>query len=334
MPWVVTPKQLQGRSEFYHQFGTLLAAGVPLLQALETLRRTASSKSNSEPIHRAILVVNQGYNLTEALIQSHRRIPSFDIALIAAGEKSGRLEQCLKLLAEFYRMSALLARQVWSQCLYPAVLVHTAIFLAPITVLVVKGDVWGYLASVLAALVPVYGVVLFLVWIFQGSHRERWQRILEKLFDIIPFFGPARRDLSISRLALSLEALINAGVPVLQSWPIASLASGSHRLREAATAWLPQAEHHGIPPGELLLNRREYPDMFSSLYLTGEKSGSLDESLRRLHTHYLEEGVRKMKLAAEWAPRILYFGIMIVIAFRVVRFYSDYFGQINKAMGP
>ena len=37
MPFIVTPRHLALRAELYHQIGVLLAAGLPLIKALETL---------------------------------------------------------------------------------------------------------------------------------------------------------------------------------------------------------------------------------------------------------------------------------------------------------
>jgi len=126
--------------------------------------------------------------------------------------------------------------------------------------------------------------------------------------------------------------LLNAGVPVFEAWRVASIASGSFRLRQSALIWIERAEERGLSPGELLPKEPVYPELFSGLYRTGEMSGSLDNSLRRLYAHYLEEGMRKMKLAADWGPKLLYFGIALWVAFRVVSFYSTMFGNYQKVL--
>lgn len=334
MALVATPKLLQGRSEFYHQFGVLLQAGIPLIQALETLRRSLPAGEMTRRIPHLLHGVKQGLNLTESFLGTGAIVPSFDIALLAAGERSGRLDQCLKLLGEFYRSSADWTRKVWGQCVYPFVIVHVGIFLGPITTLIIKGDVAGYLTSVLTLLVPCYAVVLLIAWALQGDHRGAVRRNLERVFDRVPLFGAARRNLALSRLSLSLEALISAGVTILDAWPVAARASGATRLVESTAAWIPEATTSGLSPGELLPRQSDFPEMFTSLYRTGETTGSLDETLRRLHAYYLEEGLRQMKLVAEWMPRLVYFGIAIWVAFRVVSFYSSYFEQIGKVLEP
>lgn len=73
--------------------------------------------------------------------------------------------------------------------------------------------------------------------------------------------------------------------------------------------------------------------MFSSQYATGEVSGKLDETLRLMQRFYQEEGSRKLHALAQWTPRLVYLFIMLMIAYRVVRFWMDYFNQISAAGG-
>ncbi len=69
--------------------------------------------------------------------------------------------------------------------------------------------------------------------------------------------------------------------------------------------------------------------MFANLYASGEVSGKLDETLRRLYAHYQEEGARKLHAFAQWTPRLVYLLVAGVIAYKVITFYLGYFQQIN-----
>ena len=70
-----------------------------------------------------------------------------------------------------------------------------------------------------------------------------------------------------------------------------------------------------------------FPDIFANLYHTGEISGQLDDTLRRLHALYQDSASRKLRLVAEWTTRIVYLCIAGMIAFQVVSFYVGYFGR-------
>jgi type II secretory pathway component PulF len=73
--------------------------------------------------------------------------------------------------------------------------------------------------------------------------------------------------------------------------------------------------------------------LFAHLYQTGEVSGQLDETLGRLHHHYQEEGTRRLHLFAQWLPRIVYFIVLIAIAYQIVNFWTGYYGGIFEQFG-
>jgi hypothetical protein len=91
MSFIVTPKQFAQRAEFYHQLAQLTSAGIGVLSALEQLKHNPPARSYREPIQRLLAELVQGRTLTGSLQQLDAWLPEFDIALIDAGERSGRL---------------------------------------------------------------------------------------------------------------------------------------------------------------------------------------------------------------------------------------------------
>jgi type II secretory pathway component PulF len=76
---------------------------------------------------------------------------------------------------------------------------------------------------------------------------------------------------------------------------------------------------------------RAFPEIFANQYASGEVSGKLDEVLQRLHRYYQDDGSRKLHAVAAWAPRVFYFAVVLMVAYRVLKFYSGYFKQIMDA---
>src|SRR5260221_5203263 len=131
MSLILTPSQLSRRSEFYHQLNQLMGAGLGIVRALEQLQRNPPDRSYREPIRQLLQRISQGYTLTESLRGLGSWLPAFDLALIQAGEHSGRLESCLGLLADYYNDRARIARQLIADLAYPVGLCHFAIFIFP-----------------------------------------------------------------------------------------------------------------------------------------------------------------------------------------------------------
>ena len=334
MAIIVTPKQLALRAELYHQLGSMLVAGLPLHKAIDTLRRNPPSRAFREPLAQLLAHLEQGESFTHSLRKIGGWVPSFDIALLEAGENSGRLDVCFKQLAGYYEERAVLVRSVMTDLAYPLFILHFAVFIGPFPKLFMSGNLLAYAVEILGALAPLYLAAALLIFACQGKHGEMWRALIEKIGGYVPILGTARRCLALGRLAAALEALINAGLSIINAWELAATASGSPALRHAVLQWRPGLERGGKTPSEQLSACSEFPELFANLYHSGEVSGKLDETLRRLHLLYQEEGSRKLKILAKWFPILAYLAIMLSIAYRVVSFYAGYFNEINKVIDP
>lgn len=331
MPLTVTPGQLVRRSELYHQLGQLTAAGLGLTRALEQIHRAPPSRSFRAPIRHVLADIAAGFTFSESVRRAGGWLPDFDIALLEAGERSGRLDACFRMLADYYADRARLARQMIADLAYPAFLLHFAVFILPFAQFFITGDWISYLMKTFGILIPIYAVVALLIYAAQGGHGEIWRSVVERVVRLIPILGRARRELALSRLAMALEALISAGVSIVEAWDLAATVSGSPALRRTVHGWRPDVLA-GQTPAEAVNASGKFPDLFANQYATGEISGKLDEVLRRLHVYYQEEGTRKTRAVAQWTPRIAYLIIALAIAYQIIKFWSGYFQQIRNVM--
>ncbi len=332
MSFLVTPRQHSQRAELYQQLSQLTAAGIGLPQAIEIQHRSPPARSFRGPLSIVMRRLTEGATFNEALSSTGRWLPAFDAALLHAGEQSGRLPACFTLLAGQYERNAALLQKGISSLIYPALLLHLAVFISPLPEFVRTWNLATYLARTLGVLLPIYGIVAVLISAMQGRHGERWRSVVEALLQGVPLLGKARRNLSLARLASALEALITAGVNIIEAWELAATASGSPALHRAALRWKPDLLS-GMTPAEALSNSREFPELFANLYRTGEVTGSLDDTLRRLHTLYQSEGERQLAAVAEWTPKLIYFGVILFAAWQVIGFYLGYFSrQIDRAI--
>jgi type II secretory pathway component PulF len=332
MSLIITPRQFSQRAEFYHQLAQLTGAGIGIPAALEHLRHNPPARSYRQPIADLLDRVSQGYTLNESFRGLGSWLPEFDIALLQAGEHSGRLDSCFRLLGDYYTDRARLARQVLGDLAYPAFLFHFAVFVLPFAQFFKTGDWVVYLAQTVGVLLPLYALVLAVIYAAQSKHGETWRGWMESLFRAVPVLGKARHELALARLASALEALLSAGVTIVEAWELAAGASGSPALRRTVLGWRPLLDA-GQTPAEVVRNSPRFPSLFANQYATGEVSGKLDDTLAGLHRYYQDEGSRKLHALARWTPRAIYLGVMLMIAYRVVHFWADYFNQISAAGG-
>jgi len=332
MALIVTPGQFSQRAEFYHQLGQLTSAGLGLVRALEQLKRNPPARSYRQPIQRLLDELASGFTLTESLQRLGNWLPAFDIALAQAGEQSGRLDACFRLLADYYTDRARMARQMIADLAYPVFLFHFAIFIFPFAQFFTSGNWMVYLGRTLGLLVPIYALVGLMIYAAQSRHGESWRAWVESVLRPVPVLGTARHYLALSRLAAALEALISAGVTIIEAWEMAASASGSPALRRVVLGWRPLVSG-GRTPAEAVSASPGFPELFANQYTSGEISGKLDETLRRLHQYYQDEGSRKLHALAQWTPRAVYLFVALMIAYNVVNFWTGYFKQVRDAGG-
>jgi len=333
MPIILTPGQFNHRAELYHQLAQLTSAGIGVVPALEQIRRNPPAASFRAPIQHFLDELANGRTLSESL-QHGGWLPVFDIALIDAGERSGRLDASFRLLADYYNDRARVTKLVISQLIYPVGLVHFAVLVFVVVLPFAYSQfnaslVWLFVKAALV-LAPLYGFVALMIYALQSKHGEQWRARIESLLRAVPILGTARHYLALSRLAAALEALINAGVNIVDAWNLAATASGSPAFRRAVATWKPQLAA-GRTPAELVQTCRLFPETFTNLYASGEISGKLDETLRRLYTYYQEEGTFKLQAFATWVPRLIYFLVVLFIAYFIIQFWLGYFNQISNA---
>ena len=332
MPLIFTPRELTRRAHFYQQFGQLTAAGVTVVQALEMLQRNPPAQSFREPISQLLAQISQGATVADALRSLGTWMPAFDIALIQAGEQSGRIDAVCKLLAQFYEDRAKMLSQMLTDLAYPVFVLHFAIFLFPTIALFAQGGtMFHYCLKTFGVLLLLYTTTFLAIYFSQGQRGTALRSSLETFLHRVPMLGTARQSLALARLAAALDALTNAGVTIVEAWQLAAAASGSPAIQRTVLSWKPLLTD-GQTPAELVKGSALFPDLFGNLYYTGEVSGQLDESLKRLQTYYQEDGSRKSHLLAQIFARLLYFAVAGFVAYKVINFYLGDLNQLKQVL--
>jgi len=333
MAFLFTPGQLARRAEFYLQLSRYISAGINVTAALDQLVKHPPARSFREPLRRALHYLTEGNSFTESLQAGGEWLPEFDLALLRAGEQSGRLDQCLRMLSDYYTERTRMARQMTSGLMYPVFLFHFAVFILPFPQLFLTWNFQAYLLQVSLALIPVYVIVGVIVYMAQSGRGQSWRAMLEVFLRPVPVLGPARRSLALSRLCAALEALLSAGITIIEAWEMAAKASGSPGIQRTVESWKPELRE-GRTPAEMVSSApHQFPELFASQYHSGEISGTLEEALRALHRYYQAEGSQNLYLLSVWVPRLVYLGLVFAIGGLILSVGIKYINKIMSAGG-
>lgn len=88
-------------ARFTRTLGTLLAAGVPILDALDICARTSGNRVVQAAILRAKEKISEGHDMAGPLAES-RVFPTMVVQMIGVGEQTGAMDQMLQKIADFY----------------------------------------------------------------------------------------------------------------------------------------------------------------------------------------------------------------------------------------
>lgn len=90
-------------ARFSRTFGTLIQAGVPMLNALEVVKDTAGNAVVSAAVQKIHEEVRQGGTISKPMSRD-KLFPPMVTQMVAVGEETGKLDDMLSKIADFYDM--------------------------------------------------------------------------------------------------------------------------------------------------------------------------------------------------------------------------------------
>lgn len=119
--------RMSGASQFSHTMSTLLAAGMPILQAIEASGKTMTNLCLVEEILGVLPGVEGGRSLGECMGYT-KELPRMLVQMTAVGEATGSMESTLQVLAEYYDNEVEVRTKRALSLLEPTIIVALAIF--------------------------------------------------------------------------------------------------------------------------------------------------------------------------------------------------------------
>ncbi len=113
-------------AKFTRTLGTLVKSGVPILQAMETVAKTAGNKLIEKTIMEARQAIREGERIAEPLKKSGV-FPTMVVQMISIGEETGALDAMLTKIADFYDSEVSAAIEGLTGMIEPLIIVFLAV---------------------------------------------------------------------------------------------------------------------------------------------------------------------------------------------------------------
>lgn len=275
------------------QLAVMIGAGVDLLEAIEAAATALDGRVISGQLRGVALALRRGDPFAAALATHAPSYPAYVLALLRAGEESGRLGQALDEAARQMKSEARLTRDIQNALVYPAFLVLSgALSVSFILYAVVPrfADMLGAARTDLDALsafilalgmgfhqrapLIVASVATFAVAVVAFARTADGKHILSRLALATPVLGPllrARQHASWSRI---MAILLAAGLDVLTATRTAADTLSDGPLKRGAVAAIAQLRA-GRSVDQAFLSTNTLSPIEASVIAAGSRSGAL-----------------------------------------------------------
>jgi type II secretory pathway component PulF len=347
------------RDYFVEMIGLLVASGMPVLTALQSIRKEIRSPGMLHILKELEDHILSGSTLSYALEQSGL-FRAQTIALIRIGEESGRLSQNLKLVAKQEAKDRSLRGKVRGAMMYPLLVLSLTLiigvgiswFILPklatvfsslnlnpplITkVLIAFGLFLGEWGGVVIPTVIVWLAILLYIIFFYKKTKHIGQSFLVHM----PGIGPLMQQVELARLGFLVGTLLDAGVPLTEALRSLEQSTDVPWYRKLYTHLREQVEEgHAFQRAFESFPRanRLVPIPIQQLIAAGEQSGNLSGTLLTISASYeekTEETTKNLTVLIEPVLLVIVWGGVVTVALAVILPIYNLIGGLSDATGP
>ncbi len=299
---------------FSRQLSTLINAGLPLMQSLNTVHDQTSNKAFKSVIEGIINDVEAGAPFADALTKYPQVFDDVYVSLVAAGEASGTLDTSLERLANQQEKDAEVVSKVRGAMIYPVivlVVLFAVIIFMMTTVLPQVKNLYTSLPGAKLPFITVWliGISDFIVhfwWIValvaalatlllrQYFKTEKGKLSLDSIklraWPVAPLF----MKLYMARFARTASTLVGSGVPMIKMLSTSAQAVGNSQIAGSIDKAIEKVKG-GKSLSESLKDDPHFLDLVPDMIHIGEQSGALEDMLGKVADYYEKEVDNQIK---------------------------------------
>ncbi|MCY1290630.1 putative type II secretion system protein F [compost metagenome] len=327
---------------FSQELTTLLNAGLPLIDALESLAEKESSPGARKTLEELVRLLYEGKSFSQALTQFPAIFPALYVALVQSSEKTGAVGDALGRYVAYRNRMDEVRQKIVSASVYPlllllvggGVMLFLMGYVVPRFSLVFEGlgSNLPWLSRVLmntglflnAHQTEVFGgaalalAVLALLW-----RQPRFRALLGRQLERIPAVHQRLLMYELARFYRSLGILLQGGIPI-----VTAMGMVRNLLGAASRSRLDHAAAR-IREGYALSRALEEYGLSTPVSLrmlrAGEQSGNLGKMMERTADFYDEEISRWIEWFVRLFEPLLMAFIGLIIGVIVILMYIPIF---------
>ncbi|BCG48098.1 Predicted secretion system W protein GspF-like [Citrifermentans bremense] len=291
---------------FNQELLVLLKAGLPILQALDTILESGGGKLN-EILSAIREDVKGGIALSAAFEKFPRVFPHLYIASIRAGERTGDLPQTIRRYIAFLKRTEGFRGKVIGALIYPAILVTVAavavslllIYVVP-TFSTIYADSGAALPMPTQILINFTGLLrhylpLLLLLVAGGvAAFRRWRQTESGRYTVdgfkikTPLLGAITSRYALAGFTRTLATVLGSGIPIVEAMRM-SVGTLNNKVLERGLLLAVHRVEEGSKLSTALEGMKLMPPLALRMLTVGETTGSLEEMLSDIADYFEEE---------------------------------------------
>lgn len=331
---------------FTRQFGTMINAGLPLIQCLDILSTQSENKVLRETVGDVKNSVEAGSTFSDALKKHPKVFDDLYVNMIHAGEVGGLLDTILTRLAKHIEKAMKLKGQIKSAMVYPSAIVGVAVIVISVLMVWVIPIFAKMFAEMSGGKIGLPGPTQLVIdisnffqsyWYFMGGvlvgtiyaikryyGTVNGRVVIDRLLLKVPVVGDLIRKASVAKFTRTLGTLITSGVPLLEGLSICAKTSGNKVIEEALMNARVSISG-GKTISDPLAKGNVFPKMVTHMIAVGESTGALDAMLGKIADFYEDEVDQAVAALTSLLEPIMMVVLGTIIGFIVIAMYLPIF---------
>lgn len=331
---------------FTRQFGTMINAGLPLIQCLDILSTQSENKVLRETVGDVKNSVEAGSTFSDALKRHPKVFDDLYVNMIHAGEVGGLLDTILTRLAKHIEKAMKLKGQIKSAMVYPTAIVGVAVIIISVLMVWVIPVFAQMFLEMSGGKVGLPGPTQIVInvsnffqsyWYAMGGAMvaaaiaiKRYYAtvngrvVIDRLLLKVPIVGDLIRKASVAKFTRTLGTLITSGVPLLEGLSICAKTSGNKVIEEELMNARVSISG-GKTISEPLAKCNVFPKMVTHMIAVGESTGALDAMLGKIADFYEDEVDQAVETLTSLLEPIMMVVLGTIIGFIVIAMYLPIF---------
>ncbi|NIQ32165.1 MAG: hypothetical protein GTN80_00700, partial [Nitrososphaeria archaeon] len=266
------------------------------------------------------------------------------VALVEAGEASGKVEPILLDLADKLEQEREFRGKIMGALIYPIIVVVVmagvflimTFFVMPRLIAMYK-DIGAEMPLLTRVLLGVSGLIVRWFWLLpigavlgflafrQFISTDYGRRRWDEFVFLIPVAGKLVREVQLTEFCRTLSLLMGAGVPITQCLEIVSEVVGSSIYQEAIRKARKEVEK-GSPLSSPIGAEPSFPPMIPQMIAVGEETGKIDEALAKVSDFFASEVERTIKTISVVLEPLLLVLLALIVGPFVISIITSIYG--------